>query len=139
MKPLNSAQRFWLLFSTALLVSTLVVVVLQWPERDPAVVADLQNPACSSSSGAGAARMPGSAPEGTPCTALRAFLAHDRVVIRTVEEYDGYRLTKGMGTALKLLFIWAVVMALVYLLGWLSGRMVNTLLSKRNAGKPAGR
>ena len=42
MKSLSTAQRFWILASSALLATTIAIIFLQWPLADKAVIADLR-------------------------------------------------------------------------------------------------
>lgn len=125
---LSPWRRLWLMFAGVFLASTFAVTAAVWPKRDPAVVADLQSPACQAWLGNAAARPP----EGQ-CAALRGFLDHERITLTSEDEYDGYRVSKGIKWALIFLAVWAAFVGSFYVLGW-AGVKASRLLPQRRKG-----
>ncbi|MCL4721512.1 MAG: hypothetical protein KJ041_06050 [Gammaproteobacteria bacterium] len=134
LERLTGAHRLWMMFSGALLASAITVLVLIWPGRDPAVTADLASPVCQALHDRpllGDERDPES---DAPCRALRTLNEHDHATVRTSADYDSLLTRKRARLAATGLLIWAAVAALVYLLGWLSGRTVQQIMRRRKRG-----
>ena len=126
----NPWQRFWGLFALLMLVSTLVVAIAIWPRADTDLVADLAAPACAEWRD----RLDGGSAEAVPaasaqCGALRAFVTRHREPLRSVAEYDAWRVRIGVNQVTKVLLFWAASVAALYLFGWagasVSGRFLR--------------
>lgn len=128
MKGLSTAQRFWIITSLALLATTVAIIFMQWPLRDPAVIADLQSVECSQWREIDPERVYDAYPmTGDPCFALRTLMVHDRVVISSVSDYDEHRVKTGIKRATKSLLTWASLMIGVYVIGWASKGLARKL------------
>lgn len=136
MNKLNAAQRFWLLFALAFLASTIALIVLRWPTRDAAIVADLRAPECEiwRADPQGALERRYHPDNENECRALRAFINHDKVTLRSVEEYDSYRFRVGASSAVTFLAWWAAFVGGLYGLAW-SSKKVISMLSQRSRHK----
>lgn len=122
-KDLHTAQQFWLLASLALLATTVAIIFLQWPSRDPDVMADLQAAECSKWREIAPERVYDAFPmTGDACFALRTLMVRDRVVLPTVSSYDEHRLQLGIKRTVKSLLTWALVMGIFYAVGWATSR-----------------
>jgi hypothetical protein len=133
---LTGVRRLWLLLAIALFGSIIAVTAAAWPKRDAQVVADLQNPQCTSWRSLPEAEIPNMQPSTTdPCAALRNFLFHERVVLGSVEEYDSWRTGAGIRYGLVFLAGWGVFLGLLYALGWSTSTFMKSFMGKR--GKPA--
>jgi hypothetical protein len=129
MKSLNTAQRFWLLGSLAMLVTTIAIIFIQWPLRDPAVMAELQAPECSQWRELPAERFDDAWPmTGDACFALRSLMVHDKVVLPSVEAYDEHRRATGIKRAIKSLLTWASIMCGIYVIAWVNSRIAAKFL-----------
>jgi hypothetical protein len=134
---LNSAQRFWFLFAIAFLGSTIAVSALRWPRSDPAVVADLLATECAPWRDPQVLDSSVRPPDtGAQCEALHEFVVHERVVVRSVEEYDSYRLRTGITGTAVFLASWAAFVAFLYGLVWSSRRVINLLLNRNRPTAP---
>jgi hypothetical protein len=123
MKSLSTAQRFWILMSSALLATTIAIILLQWPLPDEAVIADLRSAECSEWREIAPERVYDAYPmTGDPCFALRTLMVHDRVVISSESDYDKHRVSTGIKRAVKSLLTWALVMVGFYMVGWVCYR-----------------
>lgn len=138
MKKLNAAQRFWLLFALAFLASTIALIVLRWPARDAAIVADLRAPECEiwRTDPQGALERRYHPENENECRALRTFIDHDKVTLRSVEEYDRYRLRVGLSSAVTFLAWWAAFVGSLYGLAWSSSKVIS-IFSQRAHRKDA--
>lgn len=129
MKSLNTAQRFWMLGSLAMLVTTLVIIFIQWPARDAAVMADLQAPECAQWRELPAERYYDAYPmTGDACFELRSLMVHDKVVLASMEAYDEHRRATGIKRAIKSLLTWASIVASIYVIAWVNSRIAAKLL-----------
>jgi hypothetical protein len=129
MKSLNTAQRFWLLGSLAMLVTTVAIIFIQWPLREPGVMADLQAPECARWRELPADRYYDAYPmTGDACFELRSLMVHDRVVLASVEAYDGHRRAIGIRRAIKSLLTWAAIMGGIYVIAWVNSRIAAKFL-----------
>lgn len=129
MKRLNTAQRFWMLVSLALLATTLVIIFMQWPLRDPEVMADLQAPECSQWRELPPERVSDAWPmTGDACFELRTLMVHDQVVIASVSDYDEHRRATGIKRATKSLLTWASIMGGIYVIAWVNSRIAAKML-----------
>lgn len=132
MKSLNTAQRFWLLGSLAMLVTTLVIIFIQWPARDAAVMADLQAPECAQWRELPAERYYDAYPmTGDACFELRSLMVHDKVVLASVEAYDEHRRATGIRRAIKSLLTWASIVGGIYVLAWVTSRIAAKFLERK--------
>lgn len=128
MKGLNTAQRFWMIASLALLATTVAIIFMQWPLRDPEVIADLQSAECREWREMAPERVYDAYPmTGDRCFALRMLMVRDRVVISSETVYDEHRVKTGIKRAMKSLLTWALLMGGVYVIGWVSGRTVEKI------------
>lgn len=131
-KQLNSWHKFWLMFAGVFLVSTLAVMAAAWPRPDPAVLADLDSPACAAWRAYPDGGFPDSYPEASaPCRALRLFVLGHGVQPRSVADYRGALVRKGVRTSVNFLAVWAGFFAAMYLVGWSTARASGWLLRKR--------
>jgi hypothetical protein len=129
MKSLNTAQRFWLLASLAMLVTTIAIIFIQWPLRDPAVMAELQAPECARWRELPAERFDDAWPmTGDACFELRSLMVHDKVVLASVEAYDEHRRATGIKRATRSLLTWAAIMCGVYVIAWVNSRIAAKFL-----------
>lgn len=129
MKKLNTAQRFWLLGSLAMLATTVAIIFMQWPLRDPEVMADLQAPECALWRELPAERVDEAWPmTGDACFALRTLMVHDEVVISSMDDYDEYRRATGIKRAIKSLLTWASIMGGIYVIAWVNSRIAAKFL-----------
>lgn len=132
MKKLNTAQQFWLLMSLALLVTTLGIIFMQWPLRDPEVMADLQAPECAQWRELPPERYYDAYPmTGDACFELRSLMVHDRVVLASIGDYDEHRRATGIKRATKSLLTWALIMAGIYVIAWVNSRIAAKLLERK--------
>jgi len=132
MKKLNTAQRFWMLGALAMLATTLAIIFMQWPLRDPAVMADLQAPECSQWRELGPERVYDAYPmTGDACFALRTLMVRDRVVLSSVSDYDEYRKTTGIKRGAQFLLIWALIFGGIYVFAWVTTRIVAKVTELR--------
>lgn len=137
-RQLTGGQRLWLLFAIVLLASTIALIAVVWPKRDPALVADLAAAECAVWRGMPIERVPDAYPEpGEQCYAIRSFLFHQRVSLSTLDDYDAFRRRQGAKTAAGFLLGWAVLSVSGYLLAWSSARTVRAL--QRSADPGPGR
>ncbi|MEZ5563377.1 MAG: hypothetical protein R3F27_10545 [Gammaproteobacteria bacterium] len=136
---LSTAQRFWMLSSLALLATTVAIIFMQWPLRDPEVMADLQAPECSQWRELAPERYYDAYPmTGDACYALRTLMVHDQVVISSVSEYDEHRKATGIKRAVKSLLTWAMIMGGFYVVGWVCYRtaaMIQKLKEQKLKGQ----
>jgi hypothetical protein len=129
MKKLNTAQRFWLLGSLAMLATTVAIIFMQWPLRDPEVMADLQAPECARWRELPAERVSEAWPmTGDACHALRTLMVRDQVVISSMSDYDEHRKATGMKRAFKSLLTWALIMGGIYVIAWVNSRIAAKFL-----------
>jgi len=132
MKKLNTAQRFWMLGALAMLATTLAIIFMQWPLRDPAVMADLQAPECSQWREMAPERVYDAYPiTGDACFALRTLMVRDRIVISSVSDYDEYRKTTGIRRGTKSLLTWALIFGGIYVFVWVNTRIVAKVAELR--------
>lgn len=127
---LNPWQRFWGLFALVMLASTLVLAVAIWPSADRDLIADLSAADCAGWRDRSDGIFPEApAPVAEPCHALRSFLAQHRVQLRTVADYDAWRLRTGIKNVVNVILFWAGSVAALYLFGWagasVSGRFLR--------------
>ncbi|MDQ1303480.1 MAG: hypothetical protein QG595_1463 [Pseudomonadota bacterium] len=129
MKKLNTAQRFWLLGSLAMLATTVAIIFMQWPLRDPEVMADLQASECAQWRELPAARVDEAWPmTGDACFALRTLMVRDEVVISSMDDYDKYRRATGIKRAFRSLLTWASIMGGIYVIAWVNSRIAAKFL-----------
>lgn len=129
---LNPWQRFWGMFAIVLFVSTLVVMVALWPRRDAGIVADLGSPACRVWFEMPEGMFPDAEPEvADPCHALRTFLYRHRVAIRTLADYDHYRVSTGVRNSATVLAAWAGFVGAFYLFGWAGASIARHFVKAR--------
>jgi hypothetical protein len=129
MKRLNTAQRFWILGSLAMLATTVVIIFMQWPLRDPEVMADLQAPECAQWRELPAERVNDAWPmTGDACFQLRTLMVRDRVAISSTAEYDEHRKATGIRRAMKSLLTWASIMGGIYVIAWVNSRIAAKAL-----------
>ena len=129
MKKLNTAQRFWILGSLAMLATTVGIISMQWPLRKAEVMADLEAPECAQWRELPAERLNDAWPmTGDPCFALRSLMVHDRVVIASASDYDEHRRATGIKRAIKSLLTWASIMGGIYVSAWVNSRIAAKLL-----------
>jgi hypothetical protein len=137
-RQLKAGQRLWLLFTGVLLVSTAALIAAAWPQRDPAIIADLAAPECRAWRDIPPGRLPEAFPAlDQPCYSIGSFVYEIRAAVRSEREYDAYLRTAGFKNALFLLTIWAVMAAGAYLLAWSSSRSVGALLKRRDPQEQA--
>lgn len=127
-KVFNRWRRFWSLFMLAFLVSTIVLVVLLWPQREPGMLADLHAPECQEWRETPDGVFPDDDPaRNEPCRSIRSFLYHKRVTLRSEGDYDEYLVGARVRAVLMPLAIWAGFAAGTYLIGmagsWGAGRL----------------
>lgn len=129
MKKLSTAQRFWMLGSLAMLATTVAIIFMQWPLRDPEVMADLQAPECARWRELPAERVNDAWPmTGEACFELRTLMVHDQVVLSSIGDYDGHRKATGTRRAIKSLLTWALIMGGIYVIAWINSRIAAKFL-----------
>jgi hypothetical protein len=132
MTKLNTAQRFWLLGSLAMLATTIGIIFMQWPLRKAEVMADLAAPECAQWRELPAERLNDAWPlTGDACFALRSLMVRDRVVISSVSDYDEHRRATGIKRAFKSLLTWASIMGGVYAIAWVNSRIAAKFLERK--------
>jgi hypothetical protein len=115
-----------------------VVAVAIWPRADASLVGDLAASACAPWRDRTDGVFPAAAPaENESCHALRAFLAQHRVPLRSVADYDAWRLRTGMSNVAKVLLFWAASMGSLYLFGWAGASISGRFLRRRQAALAA--
>ncbi len=130
---LHSWQKFWLMFATFFLVSICAVIIAAWPKADPAIVANLQSPACSSWRALPDGSWPDTYPvESDPCRALRLFALEQKTPLHTEADYEAYLMQAGIRTTLSFLAVWAGFFTAVYLIGWSTAKASGWVLRKRS-------
>jgi hypothetical protein len=129
LRKLNTAQRLWALGSTVFLATTIAVIAAAWPTRDAAIVAALAVPECEAVFDESHVR---EAPS-VACQPITSFMDHERVIVRSLEEYDGYLWQRRARIALICLATWAALSGGFYLLGWSSASTVSALLRRGGA------
>jgi hypothetical protein len=117
---LNPSMRLWLLFAVASLGVTAAFAALVWPQREPAIVAELRSGACSDWRAQPVDAQP-------RCDALRALYQHERALPRTEADYDAWLTRERLQRVAGCLAGWAAFNAAVFLLGWSSGRLIRSL------------
>lgn len=128
---LTGGQRLWLMLVAVLLISTLIVIVLSWPKRQAAVVADLESSECAAWRALPPEKIPDAVPEpGQQCYGIRSLIFRERISIASLADYDSYRNGRGLRKAAWLLFGWAVFASVTYSLAWASGRAVSAMLRR---------
>ena len=120
-KRLTPPQRLWLLFVVVFLASTVSFTATVWPQRDPAMIADLGSPDCQAWRDMPEGVFPDKYPDpDKPCYAIRSLNFHQHVIVRSVSDYERYLTGQRAKTALTSLAAWVGFSAAIYLLGRLS-------------------
>lgn len=128
---LNGWQRIWVVVSVLLLVLTLFVIGIVWPEREVSVLENLNSPKCQM----WREGPEGFFPEKTPdwkdeCYPLQSFLYYQRVNLKSIADYDKYLVWAKVKTVTASLGIWAVSIVVIYLFGWSIGWIVKGFAKK---------
>lgn len=115
--------------SLALLTTTVAIIFLQWPLRDPEVMADLEAPECRQWRELPPERVSDAWPlTGDACFALRTLIARDKVAIASMSDYDEHRKATGIRRAMKSLLTWASIMGGIYVIAWVNSRIAAKAL-----------
>ena len=119
---LNGWQRLWVVASVILLVFTLLVIGVVWPQRELSVLEDLNSSKCEVWR-----KVPeGFFPEKYPawneeCYSLQSFLYYQRVNLKSTTDYDNFVTWSKIKTVTVGLLFWFASIIITYLLGWSIG------------------
>lgn len=132
----NRWQWVWLVLSACWLFASVSYMNMVWPrDRNTALIADLQDPACQSWRELPDGYRPDSGlTAGEPCQAIKLFITVYGEVLRSVEDYDRWFFGLKVKAVFYTALLWLIPVSVLYGGGWLAGRLIRKLRAEPAGG-----